>query len=97
MEASEPKWVNPDDILYGVNSLRFGGLQILDKKQHKYSCIYNLKKNSCYHIVKRFWEFINIFIEISQWTMTSLIPFVDFQWIFLYWSMRSIIDNNKHS
>ena len=29
MEVSEPKWVNPDDIQYGVNSLRLGGLQIL--------------------------------------------------------------------
>ena len=29
MEASEPKWVNPNDILYGVNSLRLGGLQII--------------------------------------------------------------------
>ena len=28
MEASEPKCVNPDDIQYGVNSLRVGGLQI---------------------------------------------------------------------
>ena len=29
IEASEPKWVNPDDIQYGVNSLRFGGLPIV--------------------------------------------------------------------
>ena len=28
MEASEPKWVNPDDIKYGVNSIRLGHLQI---------------------------------------------------------------------
>ena len=28
MEASEPKWVNPDDIQYGVNSLRLEGLQL---------------------------------------------------------------------
>ena len=28
MEASEPKWVNPNDIQYGVNSLRLGGLHI---------------------------------------------------------------------
>ena len=29
MEASEPKWVNPDAILYGVNSLRLGGLRLV--------------------------------------------------------------------
>ena len=28
MEASEPKWVTSDDIIYGVNSLRLGGLHI---------------------------------------------------------------------
>ena len=28
MGSSEPKWVNPNDISYGVNSLRLGGLQI---------------------------------------------------------------------
>ena len=28
MEASKPKWVNPNDISYGVNSLRPGGLHI---------------------------------------------------------------------
>ena len=28
MEASESKWVNPDDIQYGVDSLRLGGLHI---------------------------------------------------------------------
>ena len=28
MEASEPKWVNPNDIQYAVNSLRLEGLQI---------------------------------------------------------------------
>ena len=28
MEASEPKWVNPDDIQYGINSFRLGVLQI---------------------------------------------------------------------
>ena len=26
--ASKPKWVNPDDIQYGVNSLRLEGLNI---------------------------------------------------------------------
>ena len=26
LEPSEPKWVNPSYILWGVNSLRFGGL-----------------------------------------------------------------------
>ena len=28
MEASEPKWVNLNDILYEVNSVRLGGLCI---------------------------------------------------------------------
>ena len=28
MEASEPKWVHPNNIWYGVNSLRRGGLHI---------------------------------------------------------------------
>ena len=28
VEVSEPKWVNPDNIQYGVNSLRLGGLQL---------------------------------------------------------------------
>ena len=28
LEAFEPKWVNPDDIWYGVNSLRLGGLHL---------------------------------------------------------------------
>ena len=32
MEASEPKWVNPNDIQYVVNSLRLGGLQIIYKR-----------------------------------------------------------------
>ena len=27
-KASEPKWVNPDGIQYGVNLLRLGGLHI---------------------------------------------------------------------
>ena len=29
MEASEPKWVNPDDIQYEVNLQRFGGLLLI--------------------------------------------------------------------
>ena len=29
MEASEPKWVNPNDIQSGVNSLRLGGFHII--------------------------------------------------------------------
>ena len=29
MEASEPKSVNPNDIQYGLNSLRLGGLHIV--------------------------------------------------------------------
>ena len=29
MEASEPKWVNPNDIWYAVNSLRLGGLHFI--------------------------------------------------------------------
>ena len=29
LEASEPKWVNSDYILYGVNSLRLGGFLFL--------------------------------------------------------------------
>ena len=29
MEVSEPKWVNPDAIQYGVNTLRLGGLHII--------------------------------------------------------------------
>ena len=29
MKASEPQWVNPNDIQYGVNPLRLGGLQII--------------------------------------------------------------------
>ena len=29
LEASEPKWVNPDDIQYGVNPLFLRGLQII--------------------------------------------------------------------
>ena len=29
MEAFEPKWVNPYDIQYGVNSLRLEGLQVV--------------------------------------------------------------------
>ena len=28
VEVSEPKWVNPDNISYGVNSFRIGGLHI---------------------------------------------------------------------
>ena len=28
MEASEPKWVNSNDIQYGVNSHRLGDLQM---------------------------------------------------------------------
>ena len=28
MDASEHKWVNPNNIWYGVNSLRLGGLHI---------------------------------------------------------------------
>ena len=32
MEGPEPKWVNPNDIWYGVNSLRLGGLHIIFKK-----------------------------------------------------------------
>ena len=31
METSESKWVNPDDILYGVNSLRVRGLYVSSK------------------------------------------------------------------
>ena len=27
LETSEPKWANPNDIWYGVNSLSLGGLQ----------------------------------------------------------------------
>ena len=29
MKASEPKWVNPNDIWYGVNSHRVRGLHII--------------------------------------------------------------------
>ena len=29
MDASKPKWVNPNDIKYGVNSLRLGSLHIM--------------------------------------------------------------------
>ena len=29
MEAAEPKWVNPNDIQYGVNSFRLGCLQLI--------------------------------------------------------------------
>ena len=32
LEASEPKWVKPDDIQYGVNSLRFGVLHLITCK-----------------------------------------------------------------
>ena len=28
MEASKPKWINPGDIYYGVNSFRLGGLHL---------------------------------------------------------------------
>ena len=28
MDASDPKWVNPNDIQHGVNSLWFGGLEM---------------------------------------------------------------------
>ena len=28
MKAFEPKWANPNDIKYGVNTLRLGGLHI---------------------------------------------------------------------
>ena len=26
LKASDPKWINPNDIQYGVNPLRLGGL-----------------------------------------------------------------------
>ena len=29
MDAFDPKWVNPNDIQYGVNLLRYGGLHLL--------------------------------------------------------------------
>ena len=29
LEASEPKWVNPNGILYGVSSLKLGDLQFI--------------------------------------------------------------------
>ena len=35
MEVSEPKWVNPNDISYGVNSLRLGDFQ-MKVYRHKY-------------------------------------------------------------
>ena len=34
MEASKPKWVNSNDIQYGVNSLSLGGLHIVLWKTH---------------------------------------------------------------
>ena len=42
MEASEPKWVNSDDIQYAVNSLRLGGLLIIFKL---IDSIYNMTRN----------------------------------------------------
>ena len=33
MESSEPKWVNPNDIWYGVNSLSLECLYSVDGKQ----------------------------------------------------------------
>ena len=35
MEASEPKRVNSDYILYGVNSLRLGSLQVFKTNKSK--------------------------------------------------------------
>ena len=39
MEASEPKRANPNDIQYGVNSLRLGGLNILTLIKRKNTII----------------------------------------------------------
>ena len=35
MEAPEPKWVNSDDISYGVNLLRLEGLQLIQSDIEK--------------------------------------------------------------
>ena len=45
MEASEPKWVNPNNIQYGVNSLRLGGLHILPMKCTSTTKLYHLKSD----------------------------------------------------
>ena len=41
LEASKPKWVNPNDIWYVVNSLRLGGLLLIRDwlKKQSISCI----------------------------------------------------------
>ena len=41
MEASEAKCVNPNDIQYGVNSLRLGGLYLIYKNKNYFAV--NLK------------------------------------------------------
>ena len=37
MEVPESKWVNPNDIQDGVNSLRLGGLQVLTNAKYFYA------------------------------------------------------------
>ena len=73
MEALESKWVNPVLDIIGVNSLRIGGLQMIDQ--------YNLQKHKCEivcfnfswlwestcHIKEIIYEYINlIFGNITQ-------------------------------
>ena len=56
MVASEPKWVNSNYILYGVNSLRLGGHYIIFDFYHA-----NWFKNNLYKILKTYIEFTHKF------------------------------------
>ena len=69
LKASEPKWVNPDDFLYRINSLKLGSLHILSilsyiikmrRKREKHPVVFTFYLILIYHLFFGYYLFIVI-------------------------------------
>ena len=82
MEASEPKWVNPDGIHYGVNSLWLGCLNLLN-----FVCFHNF---NLFLTIKNCTHKMDMFMNRKCQKMTHFVSGTIKFLYYFYWMMNLV-------